>query len=477
MITLSKRQRTTTVVGLLFSWIFFPAAMMSGFFPTEESFSLANELILLAIVALCFVTFLLRKVVERLVSHRFFLVILAGINLVGYGILLGNTFGWFNSWSIAVAALLLGASYIGLMFSWAELLSRIEPYQMMVLVFTSVLVYAIFTLCDFLPTEICMILCAVSLPLSAGFWHFTRVNIPTTFSTDVSTLRHAPLLLLGVLAVLLIGGRIVGGLFFSLANSISFLEMAVRCICISIVMAMIIHEIRRKPSMEDAYRNAWMPAAVAFFCGTMLILGLHGFYIDIGLGLLHGALSCFEALALLLLFQFINNDRVSPVMVMSLGLPLFKAIPIALQRVVISQRIVDNSLADSYVAPIIILVSCAVLVSTLAIANKRRATAETSGFATEESTGTAAPNPPVNNEITQLSLEEACSDLAREAGLSHREAEIMELIARGHSQKHISEVLYLALGTVQWYAKIVYRKLDVHSKQELINKVSARMEQ
>lgn len=57
MITLDKRQCTTAVVGLLFSWVFFPAAMMSGFFPTEESFSLANELILAAIIVLCFGAF------------------------------------------------------------------------------------------------------------------------------------------------------------------------------------------------------------------------------------------------------------------------------------------------------------------------------------------------------------------------------------------------------------------------------------
>lgn len=50
----------------------------------------------------------------------------------------------------------------------------------------------------------------------------------------------------------------------------------------------------------------------------------------------------------------------------------------------------------------------------------------------------------------------------------------MILLAQGNSQKHISEVLYLALGTVQWYAKTIYRKLGVHSKQELINLVNAQ---
>ena len=74
------------------------------------------------------------------------------------------------------------------------------------------------------------------------------------------------------------------------------------------------------------------------------------------------------------------------------------------------------------------------------------------------------------------SFDEACTDVAREAELSEREAEIMALIAHGNSQKHISEVLYLALGTVQWYAKTIYRKLGIHSKQELINLVTDRVE-
>lgn len=494
MITLSRRQCVTVVIGLLFSWMFFPAAMMSGFFPNGSAFALTNELILAFIVVLSVVSFFARKALERLLSQRSLLIAVAAINLVGYGLLWAHKLEWLTQWSVIVAALFLAASYICLMFAWAELLSSVESRQMMVLVFASVLGYAIFTLCDFMPTSVRMVICALSLSCSVACWYLAKVKPPTTFSTDVATLRHAPFLLLGVLAVLLIGGRIVGGLFFSLDSSISFFEMAIRCVCISAVMAIILFEIRHKPSMEEVYRNAWMPAAMAYFCGIMIILGLRGSSIDLGLGLMHGAISCFEALALLILFQFINSDRVSPVMIMSLGLPLFKAIPIALQRVLLSQDIVSDSLSNLEVAPIIILVSCAVLVCTLTIANHKKATSEltllisdeneTGNNSKEEVPSAAVVDRPCDPSIPQtmespvpLSTEEACRSLAEEAGLSKREAEIMELIARGHSQKHISEVLYLALGTVQWYAKVIYRKLDVHSKQELINKVSARREQ
>lgn len=55
--------------------------------------------------------------------------------------------------------------------------------------------------------------------------------------------------------------------------------------------------------------------------------------------------------------------------------------------------------------------------------------------------------------------------------LTQREYEILELLARGYSQKKIAEELVLSVGSVQSYSKAVYRKLHIHSKQEAINLV------
>lgn len=55
--------------------------------------------------------------------------------------------------------------------------------------------------------------------------------------------------------------------------------------------------------------------------------------------------------------------------------------------------------------------------------------------------------------------------------LTQREYEILELLARGYSQKKIAEELVLSVGSVQSYSKAVYRKLHIHSKQEAIDLV------
>lgn len=52
-------------------------------------------------------------------------------------------------------------------------------------------------------------------------------------------------------------------------------------------------------------------------------------------------------------------------------------------------------------------------------------------------------------------------------GLSTRETEVMEHIARGHSVPAIAELLTISENTVRTHSKHIYTKLDIHSKVEL----------
>lgn len=52
----------------------------------------------------------------------------------------------------------------------------------------------------------------------------------------------------------------------------------------------------------------------------------------------------------------------------------------------------------------------------------------------------------------------------------------MRMMAQGHSLKKIGETLFISTGTVQGHTKNIYRKLDVHSKQELIDLVDEHRE-
>lgn len=55
--------------------------------------------------------------------------------------------------------------------------------------------------------------------------------------------------------------------------------------------------------------------------------------------------------------------------------------------------------------------------------------------------------------------------------LTERECEVVALLARGRSKTAIGEKLFLSENTVKTYVKNVYAKLDVHTKQELLDRI------
>lgn len=61
--------------------------------------------------------------------------------------------------------------------------------------------------------------------------------------------------------------------------------------------------------------------------------------------------------------------------------------------------------------------------------------------------------------------------LAAAYGLTPREAEVAALLAKGRSLPFVQEELYISLSTAQTHARHIYKKLGVHSRQELIDLV------
>ena len=53
-------------------------------------------------------------------------------------------------------------------------------------------------------------------------------------------------------------------------------------------------------------------------------------------------------------------------------------------------------------------------------------------------------------------------------GLTRREREILQLIAEGHTNKQIAEILCISIKTVQAHRSNLMNKLDLHDKAELV---------
>lgn len=79
----------------------------------------------------------------------------------------------------------------------------------------------------------------------------------------------------------------------------------------------------------------------------------------------------------------------------------------------------------------------------------------------------AFPNPTGGEDMA--GIENVCLRLAEEHGLSARETEILNYLARGRSQPYIREDLMLSKNTISTHVKHIYQKLNIHSRQELID--------
>ena len=64
-----------------------------------------------------------------------------------------------------------------------------------------------------------------------------------------------------------------------------------------------------------------------------------------------------------------------------------------------------------------------------------------------------------------------CAVIADMYLLSRREAEVLLLLARGRNAAAIQNILYIAPGTANTHMRHIYRKINVHSQQELIELV------
>jgi two-component system response regulator NreC len=75
--------------------------------------------------------------------------------------------------------------------------------------------------------------------------------------------------------------------------------------------------------------------------------------------------------------------------------------------------------------------------------------------------------------ITRLVIEDYLrwGDLSAENltdGLSHRERQVLQLIAEGHTNKQIAEILCISIKTVQAHRANIMSKLDLHDRSELV---------
>ena len=81
-----------------------------------------------------------------------------------------------------------------------------------------------------------------------------------------------------------------------------------------------------------------------------------------------------------------------------------------------------------------------------------------------------------DNPAAPESFMHCCEEIANTYGLTPKEAEVMALAARGRTNQRIQEILGLSAGTVNTHLTRIYKKLDIHSRQEMLDLVEGAAE-
>ncbi len=92
----------------------------------------------------------------------------------------------------------------------------------------------------------------------------------------------------------------------------------------------------------------------------------------------------------------------------------------------------------------------------------------------EEAAGAAGSEVKEETEEEKGSFQRRCEELSGQYLLSAREKEVLVLLAKGHNASFIQEQLCVSKSTAKTHINHIYKKMDIHTQQELLNMVEDR---
>lgn len=78
------------------------------------------------------------------------------------------------------------------------------------------------------------------------------------------------------------------------------------------------------------------------------------------------------------------------------------------------------------------------------------------------------PSQQANKPNLLSDLETCCNRVADKGGLSKREREVLLFLGRGYSPAYVAKKMFLSDSTVRSHIKSIYKKLDIHSREDLL---------
>lgn len=321
---------------------------------------------------------------------------------------------------------------LGFLLSFA--LSFIEPYG------------AIRTVATFaMPVVVCVAL-LVSGPAKAAPSSLisSKPGIPVRFILTIAAFVVAGNLLVGL---------VKPGMASSGSAAVYLSSGADACIGVAVLLAI---KLGAKPQRVMFW--CWSSFSMGFFLGVVLMTCPSAELSRAGSDVVTTFRVAVEYLLFALIVLVARREHVH-----AMGpVGLFVLVPFGISvflRHVLAFALLERSASavSGYLPTIVVMVALIVLFSQYSFANK---TSFNEYFSPAE-------------KSTERRLDAALDALCEGRGITPREREVLAYTAQGYTMKATAEKLVISLDTVRTHSKSIFRKLGVHSKQEVIDFVNS----
>ena len=397
--------------------------------------------------------------VEKRVGHPAFGAVAGASAALGYlAISLAPALGGGGeSVGLLLGSALLSAGFCGLTIAWMSWLVRGAGGRVLEDSLLSFALCCVLSFSSLLPPYL-VLAGAVATPLVSGaLWVVaSRGPVPRGKPGIPAFTAEKPRASLVVSVVLLfLIGRITAGLLHFEGGSIQLIERVSSVVVSCLILVAIYMTAKKAENITSMVRQAWVALVIAFLVGEAVVVLFGGVAPEVGMALFWASLGCFEVLILAVVAMWCGSTGASPVVALGLTTVFLRVIPSWVGKYAVPAAMNALGIAPASTVGAFVLASSVLLMaSTLLFLNAM----------VEAGSGAVAA------AVPGAVRADAVGRLSETYLLTPRESDVLGLLLQGLSYQAIADRLHVTLGTVQTHTKGLYRKLDVHSRDELVER-------
>ena len=361
---------------------------------------------------------------------------------------------------LGVCGIALG--HLALTLAWASVFVAMDLSRSLSIL---VAAYALASFVPFsylLPMPVGTSIVVLSPALSSLCWfvgsHEVRIGTDRSFGG----VRSLPIELISMIALFLLVGR------FALGTTVTVdapIALSVRCVdfLMDIVLMLsvfaVLHRKWCNASWGLAVKVSWLVPATLFVAGMLLLISNVAHLKAIGEGIVAAGFNCFEFVLWAILVGVVAKRDLSIVIVFGCVFTACRLIPMFFGKLVVPHimLLLGWTDADEQLVPLLLVLVLLLVAATFFFLAFNGISFETDGTSAEVSVSS-----PVSKDRVEL------------YGLTPREVEVVGYVLNGFSYQKTADEMGVSLSTVQTHVKNLYRKMGIHTRDELVDAIRDR---